>query len=193
MSLDHLLLGALREPACGYDLKARFDQAYRHFWPAELSQIYRTLRRLEAEGLLTSRRAASDIGPDRRVYRTTPKGRARLRRWLLEGPQLSDDRHAFCVQVFFLDELEDVDERLTFLRALRDAFAARHRELEAVAVRWRAEDPRYPEALPPAELMQQFTLSLGIEKFAAIARWAERSIATLEARKAQEGADVLDV
>jgi len=189
MSLDHLLLGALREPASGYDLKATFEQVYRHFWPAELSQIYRTLRRLEAEGLLTSRRAASDIGPERRVYRTTAKGRARLRRWLQEGPQVSDDRHAFCAQVFFLDELEEPEARLTFLRALRDEFAVRRSQLEAIEAQWRADDPRYPDGLPPAELMQQFTLALGIEKFGAIARWAETCIARLEARQQQETAD----
>ena len=27
------------------------------------------------------------------------------RRWLRDGPQVTDDRHAFCAQTFFLDEL----------------------------------------------------------------------------------------
>jgi DNA-binding PadR family transcriptional regulator len=191
MSLDHLLLGALREPASGYDLKSRFDEVYRHFWPAELSQIYRTLRRLESAGLLASRRAASEIGPERRVYRTTAKGRAKLRRWLTDGPQVSDDRHAFCAQVFFLDELEDPADRLAFLRTLRDEFVSRRRLLEAIEAQWRADDPRYPDGLPPAELAQQFTLALGIEKFGAIARWAETCIQRLETRQQQETADAV--
>lgn len=193
MSLDHLLLGALREPASGYDLKARFDDVFRHFWPADLSQIYRTLRRLEDEGLLTSRRAASDIGPDRRVYRTTARGRARLKRWLADGPQVTDDRHAFCAQVFFLDELDTVDDRLAFLRALRDEFASRLSDLQAIERRWREADPRYPDALPPAELAQQFTLALGLEKFGAIVRWAESCIARLESRPSEEVSDVVAV
>jgi DNA-binding PadR family transcriptional regulator len=187
MSLDHVLLGALREPASGYELKARFDEVFRHFWPAELSQIYRTLKRLEDDGLLTSRRAASDIGPERRVYRTTARGRTALRKWLQGGPQVGDDRHAFCAQVFFLDELESPDERLAFLRSLRDAFAERRAGLEAIETTWKAEDPRYPDALPPAEMAQQFTLALGIEKFGAIARWAESCIARLEAAMQKEG------
>lgn len=186
MSLDHILLGALREPSSGYDLKTRFDEIFRHFWPAELSQIYRTLRRLESDGLLSSRREASDIGPDRRVYRTTPRGRTKLRKWLAEGPRVTDDRHAFCAQVFFLDELDSVDARLEFLRALRDEFASRRAELEATEARWRAEDARYPDALPHEQLTQQFTLALGIEKFGAIARWADACITRLEARREQE-------
>ncbi len=47
MSLQHILLGLLREPASGYDLKAYFDKSVRYFWAAELSQIYPTLQRME--------------------------------------------------------------------------------------------------------------------------------------------------
>jgi PadR family transcriptional regulator AphA len=182
VSLDHLLLGALRTPATGYELQARFRDVYDHFWPAELSQIYRTLRRLEEEGLLTSRRQASDKGPERRVYRTTPRGLRRLRQWLSGGPQVNDDRHAYCAQLIFLHELPREEDRLDFLRALRDEFAARVAALRAIETEWRAADPRYPDALPAAKLSQQFTLTLGIEKFGAIHRWADDCVRRLEAR-----------
>ena len=52
MSLQHILLGLLREPASGYDLKAYFDSSVRYFWAAELSQIYPTLQRMEKSGRL---------------------------------------------------------------------------------------------------------------------------------------------
>ena len=54
MSLDHILLGLLREPATGYDLGNAFSENVRHFWSAELSQIYPTLKRLEQRGMLRS-------------------------------------------------------------------------------------------------------------------------------------------
>jgi PadR family transcriptional regulator, regulatory protein AphA len=183
VSLDHILLGTLREPASGYDLKARFDAVFRHFWPAELSQIYRTLRRLELDGLLSSRAAASEKGPERRVYRTTAKGRAALRRWLADGPTVRDDRHAFCAQTFFLDELGDLDRQAAFLRGIREEFAARHAELVETERGWRAADPRYPDDLPADELFQQFTLTLGLEKYAAIVRWADVCLQRLEHRR----------
>jgi DNA-binding PadR family transcriptional regulator len=182
MSLEHVLLGALREPASGYDLKRQFDEVFAHFWPAELSQIYRTLRRLEEEGLLAGRDEASDRGPERRVYRTTEKGRRRLRAWLREGPQLSDDRHAFCAQAFFLDELGDDGAARAFFEALRDRFAGRLAALQAIDAAWRTQDPRYPDDLPAPDLYQQFTLALGLAKFAAIVRWADDCLRRLDAR-----------
>ena len=67
MSLEHILLGLLREPASGYDLKVVLDHGIGHFWAAELSQIYPSLKRLEKQGLLRSRRTASQRGPGRIV------------------------------------------------------------------------------------------------------------------------------
>ncbi len=92
MNLDSILLAMLNEPTSGYDLKAAFDRTVNHFWPAELSQIYRTLKRLEKAGLLKSRRQPSDRGPDRRVYRRTAAGRKELRHQLLADPQFVDER-----------------------------------------------------------------------------------------------------
>jgi DNA-binding PadR family transcriptional regulator len=50
------LLGLLGEPACGYDLKAVLDNGIGHLWAAELSQVYPSLKRLEKQKLLRSRR-----------------------------------------------------------------------------------------------------------------------------------------
>ena len=66
LSLPHILLGLLREPASGYDLKAEFEKMIRHYWSAELSQIYPTLKRMEGQGWLASATEPSDRGPDRR-------------------------------------------------------------------------------------------------------------------------------
>ena len=50
MSLEHILLGALREPATGYELGKELAESAGHYWPAERSQIYPTLRRLQQRG-----------------------------------------------------------------------------------------------------------------------------------------------
>jgi PadR family transcriptional regulator, regulatory protein AphA len=95
MSLEHILLGLLREPASGYDLKAIIDRGIGHFWAAELSQIYPALKHMENAGWLRSRRARSKRGPGRLVYEVTPKGRRQLADWLRSGPQFGDMRHIF--------------------------------------------------------------------------------------------------
>jgi DNA-binding PadR family transcriptional regulator len=186
MALEHVLLGILRRPSSGYDIKAHFDQVFRHFWAAELSQIYRTLKRMEDEGLLTSRAEPSAKGPAKRVYQVTAKGRQRLRQWLA-APELGDERLTYLSQVFFLDEQRDAAASLRFMRALREHFALRLAELEAVEAGWRA-DPRYPDALPDEEFHPQLTLALGLRKLAATVAWADESIARMEARARAEGA-----
>ena len=51
MSLEYAILGFLNyRPLSGYDLKKVFDNSVRHFWPADQSQIYRTLARLAEQG-----------------------------------------------------------------------------------------------------------------------------------------------
>jgi len=44
--------------------------------------LYRTLKSMEKRRLVVSEWARSEAGPDRRLYRLTPSGRACLRRWL---------------------------------------------------------------------------------------------------------------
>jgi PadR family transcriptional regulator AphA len=118
MSLDHILLGALEEPRSGYDLKQWFDEVFAFFWNADQSQIYRTISRLADQGLVSGKAVSSTIGPDKRVYRTTAKGRAELKRWLREGPVSPSQRTAIYAQLIFLSDLSDA-EAAQFLRAMK--------------------------------------------------------------------------
>ena len=92
MSLEHILLGFLREPASGYDLKSVFASSVRHFWAADLSQTYTTLRRMERQGLVKSKVVTSAKGPDRRVYSISAAGRKTLNTWLTSEPESTDVR-----------------------------------------------------------------------------------------------------
>jgi DNA-binding PadR family transcriptional regulator len=118
MSLEHIILGALDEPRSGYELKRWFDEVFSFFWNADQSQIYRTLNRLCDQEFLSVRATASPIGPDKRVYRTTAKGRVELKRWLKEGPASPAQRSAIYAQLIFLSKLSNRDA-LAFLRAFK--------------------------------------------------------------------------
>lgn len=184
MSLEGILLGIVRDrPVAGYDIKQQFDQVFAHFWSAALPQIYRSLRKLEEDGLVTSREEASDKGPDRRVYRITAKGGTALKRWLADGPDFGSERIHWLAQTFFLDALGDRGAQRAFLVRLRDALVAERDQLRAIAAGWAAEDPRYPEFPDDdAEFFAQLTLDLGIHKLAVKAEWAERCIRRLDQR-----------
>jgi PadR family transcriptional regulator, regulatory protein AphA len=118
MSLDYILLGVLEEPRSGYDLKQWFDEVFSFFWNADQSQIYRTINRLADQGLVTGRDAPSAIGPDKRVYRTTAKGKAELKRWLKDGPVSPAQRTAVYAQLIFLARMPDLDAA-QFLSAMK--------------------------------------------------------------------------
>ena len=183
MSLRHILLGMLREPASGYDLKKQFGMSLAHFYDAELSQIYPTLGRLETDGLLRSKREPSERGPERKVYSRTTAGARELESWLTAGPQQQGERLTWLAQVFFLGQQGDPELTLRFLNDLRDEFATELAALRRIEAGWSADDPRYPDDLPDDLFYPQLTLDLGLHKLAVKLEWADRCIARIEQRR----------
>jgi poly-beta-hydroxybutyrate-responsive repressor len=81
-----LLLLLLDRPAHGYDLIRRlapYDVTH-----DDPGHVYRALRALEADGLVSSSWSPSENGPARRVYAITPCGRDRLEDWVPELQRL---------------------------------------------------------------------------------------------------------
>lgn len=75
-----LLLLLHESTAHGYDLLERL----REFGiERDAGGLYRTLRLMEHEGLVTSDWESSTTGPDRRRYEITERGSARLATWAL--------------------------------------------------------------------------------------------------------------
>ncbi|MHB8718286.1 MAG: PadR family transcriptional regulator [Candidatus Dormibacteria bacterium] len=73
-----LLLLLSESPAHGYDLVERLDEVGAG---RDAGGLYRALRSLEHEGLVSSSWEASLIGPDRRCYAVTDLGRLHLVTW----------------------------------------------------------------------------------------------------------------
>jgi DNA-binding PadR family transcriptional regulator len=78
--VEVVILGLLaEEPLYGYDLLERFRSRSMGFWvEVGKASVYQALRRLEREGFVGGRAQEGSEGPDRRVYRITRAGRARL-------------------------------------------------------------------------------------------------------------------
>ena len=70
-----LLLLLEGDASYGYDLRRHLAE---HEVKADPGLLYRLLRRMDADGMLRSRWSDPILGPQRRVYRLTAKGRARL-------------------------------------------------------------------------------------------------------------------
>ncbi len=67
----------------GYAIEKRL-QGFKFFQdqPPDYTGLYRLLKRMDAEGLLSSQESQSEAGPSRRLYRLTDRGRNCLSRWL---------------------------------------------------------------------------------------------------------------
>ena len=190
MSLDHILLGLLRQPASGYDLKAIFDQRIGYFWAAELSQIYPTLQRMEKKGWLKSRPATAKRGPKRKVYQITAPGRRALRAWLEAGPELGNERFTYLAKVYLMDELGDLRKTLHYFSRMRDQFAHKLEALRQIERYWAESDPRFPDDLPLDQFHVHFTLRKGLLSLAAHVEWCDECTRRIRAHLEKENGHV---
>lgn len=83
VSPEFPLLGFLAlEPAHGYELKQRLASDLPGLWNISESQLYATLKRLEARGLITARMPEGAGRLARRRFHLTPAGSRHLEAWL---------------------------------------------------------------------------------------------------------------
>lgn len=179
MALEHILLGFLDTPSSGYELKKQFEDTVRHFWSAELAQIYPALHGLRRRDLVTCARRSSGKGPDRKVYSRTAAGTRALSRWLQAAPALGKERHTYLAQLFFLGQMKDMQQSREFLRELRKHFQRRLNALEAIDRYHRQRDSRYPNDLDFASLHYYMTLRCGLLRIAASVQWCDESLRRL--------------
>jgi DNA-binding PadR family transcriptional regulator len=87
VSVPHALLALLSEgPKFGLQLREEFEARTGEVWPLNVGQVYKTLGRLERDGLAESDAGAD--GPQKR-FQITERGRAELAGWLRTPPDLT--------------------------------------------------------------------------------------------------------
>jgi poly-beta-hydroxybutyrate-responsive repressor len=76
-----ILLLLAQNRAHGYDLIQKLNQTDFTDGDLDTATVYRTLRRMEQEGLVTSRWEHGEFGPARRQYQLTEEGYNSLDQW----------------------------------------------------------------------------------------------------------------
>jgi PadR family transcriptional regulator AphA len=181
MSLEYAILGFLNYlPLSGYDLKKMFDTSVQHFWPADQSQIYRTLARLTEQGFVEMEVIHQGDRPDRKVYSITKAGRVELIKWLSGPPPLVDPRNAPLIQVFFAGQLSDEEVLVKF-----EGYAAILRTILAQYDQIPAQINPYQQEIssPREHFFWLLTLDNGIRSMRASLEWAENVIDQLKQGK----------
>jgi PadR family transcriptional regulator AphA len=178
MSLDHAILGFLNyQPFSGYDLKKAFDATVQHFWPADQSQIYRTLARLTEQGCIGMEKVEQSSRPDRKVYHITETGRRALADWMAAAPPMDPTRSAALVQVFFIGQLTNKQILAKF-----EGFAVMMRGILKLYNELPEKLDEYAEAIgsPRETFFWLATLDLGKRTMRANLEWAEHIIAEIK-------------
>jgi DNA-binding PadR family transcriptional regulator len=178
MSLEYAILGFLNyHPYSGYDLKKIFDTSIRHFWPADQSQIYRTLSRLTENGWAEMEKVPQEDRPDRKVYTITGAGRAELHNWLIGRPPMGEPRSAPLIQVFFSGQLtnEEILVKFEGYAAIMRAILSQYDQVESQLGPFQQEIPS-----PREHFFWQLTLENGISNTRANLTWAESVIERLK-------------
>ena len=181
MSLEHAILGFLNyQPFSGYDLKKVFDTTVQHFWPADQSQIYRTLSRLAEQGCVRMEMIEQSSRPDRKVYHITPSGRRELARWMADAPPKDPTRSSSLVQVFFMGRLSDKEILAKF-----EGYAVMVRGILALYDELPDKIDEYSRIVdsPRETFFWLSTLDLGKRTMRANLEWAEHIISRIKGKK----------
>ncbi|MEW6404776.1 MAG: helix-turn-helix transcriptional regulator [Chloroflexota bacterium] len=180
MSLKHAILGFLSfTPLTGYDLKKAFDRSVRHFWPANQSQIYRTLAQLNEEGLVEMEVIEREERLDMKIYNITDAGRAELHQWLSTPLPEQDSREPFLIQIYFGGRLSD-DELLDLLNRKLNAIEELLAVYEAIFESSKATPSKVND--PRAVFLSLLTLEVGYQTNQTIAQWLRGSIERIQTK-----------
>lgn len=177
MSLDYAILGLLNyEPMTGYEIKKMVDVSISHFWPAVQSQIYKTLFRMESDGLVTVETIPQEPRPPRKVYTITPKGRNELFHWLETPLPPAEIRIAWLIQIFFSGHLEDAKilSLLHYLLSVQEHRLLAFTNIPEENRETMQEDPERDK------FFWMLTVDYGIAQTIAQKQWLEKVIHAVE-------------
>ncbi len=165
------VLGALSvQPMSGYAVRAAITETLSHFWSESFGQIYPTLARLEAEGLVVRDADGKTSGS---TFRPTVSGRARLVDLLREPIASAPPRNGTLLRLFF-GGLLGVDECRTILL---DARARAEQQLATLtSIRQQLETELDADADARYRLV---TVLAGQHSARASIAWADESLALL--------------
>ena len=170
--LGYALLGEINNsPRTGYAVRKTFETSPVGRFSDSPGSIYPALKKLEAHGLIESRK---DAASGKAILHLTAAGKRAFRRWLAQ-PVTPDDvasQYEIVILRFaFLDSVNDLDLSLRYLRSLEEAL----REFLDGLKAFRASEQC--KALP---LHGRLALDHGIAGYETSLSWARSAQKTLE-------------
>lgn len=116
---SYIVLGLLSfgDALSGYDIRKVGQTLQYFYWSPAQSQIYRELRRLQAEEFVESWHVAQEGKPNKQMFRITAEGTAVFKHWLSHAelpPTVI--KHPLLLKLFF-NHLLDKEEQIKLIKA----------------------------------------------------------------------------
>ena len=169
-----VLLGLLTiEPMSGYDLGQNIRTSVGYIWNESYGQIYPNLKKLAAEGMVTSKTERQEGKPDRHIYAITKKGRERLAAWLAVAPQAEIPRNELLLKLFFGAQVSP-EISIQHVERMVESERAFLREFKRIELEEISKNEQYPDT-PYWKMAARF----GQFELEAHLRWGEETLAEL--------------
>lgn len=148
--LEYLILAMIGEGiSSGYAMRKEMNRMRGGRWSAESGSVYRVLRRLEKDSLLTEARRVGVPNRERTEYELTPQGEALLHSWLTFPPDRNE--MAFLVdpirtRSYFLKRLKPAEQMRvlkTWLQESKQFVSDLQREIDASPIKDPLENAGY--------------------------------------------------
>lgn len=180
----YVILGilAIHPLQSGYEIRKTVQQSVGFFWGESYGQIYPTLKRLAAEGLIVPAVSAARYRKARQEYSITPAGQLCLRQWLAVPWRDNPPRDEFLLKLFFGAEAAPAVsiEHIRKFQEKNRAMLATLLELEALG---RTRSAHYP-----GFKFWMMTLQFGVTQLRSALEWSDSALKMLGERGAG-GAD----
>jgi DNA-binding PadR family transcriptional regulator len=171
----YVILGilAIHDDQSGYEIRKTIQQSVGFFWGESYGQIYPTLKRLAADGLIVPSRSASSGRTRRQEYSITAAGRSALQEWLAVPYRDDPPRDEFLLKLFFGVEAAP-GVSIAHIRKFQEknrAMLATLLQLESLGRAHSSHHPGFPFWI--------LTLNFGLAQLRSALEWSESALAML--------------
>jgi len=165
----------------GYDIRQLIPRSIGYFWTESYGQIYPSLKKLAAAGLIEKKTERQSGRPDRHLYSLTKAGSEQLKQWLQLPVPEPVPRNELLLKVFLGAHVplrvsrEHVTAHLETHRKALKEYASVAKSLRKGG----ANDPQLPFWL--------MTLSMGQHASNAAVKWCKETLSKLDEMERSEG------